>query len=370
MNEERLQQYLNLIDALLTCPSGEEPALVQSHQELIDSDFVQTMLQVAETLAKRGDTNAAQFLQAVAGQLADLAGGAITPEAYLAFLQEVLQATAESDGNPQVVYPILQQNLDKLNTKFALVLEDWATPTLAAVDSQQAYAIASVIYSFNLLLTEFPLGSMASNLEICLACVATAATVFSREQTPEMWAIVQSSLGIRYYNRVRGNRSENLEKAIAAFEAALTVYNRESFPFDWAATQENLAYVYLENEQNSEAISCLRLALEVFTPHDFPTNCFKAGGNLGNIAFSEEQWETAIFGYENAILAVEKNCEAAESEEQKQQIGAEAGELYDKMVQACVNAGQVDQAIALAKQSNSRRLTEILTAAGFYPKEA
>ena len=265
MNEERLQQYLTLIDSLLTCPSGEEPNLLQANRELVDSDFVETLLKVAETLSDRGDENAAKFLQAVAGQLAEFTGGGITPQAYLSFLQEVLQATADSDGNPEVVYPILQQNLDKLNSSFAEVVRQWATPTLEGVAREQAYAIASVIYSFHLLMGQFPLGSIASNIEIAIACVEVASTVFAREAAPEMWAVLQSSLGVKYYNRIRGERNKNLERSIGAFEDALKVYVREDFPFDWAATHENLAYVYVELGQIPEAVYSLRSALEVFT---------------------------------------------------------------------------------------------------------
>ena len=49
---------------------------------------------------------------------------------YLQFLSKVLQATAESQGNPQVVYPLLEANTDKLNLAFAQLLQVWATNTL------------------------------------------------------------------------------------------------------------------------------------------------------------------------------------------------------------------------------------------------
>ena len=31
MNEERIQAYLNLIQALLSCPNGEEPQILQAN---------------------------------------------------------------------------------------------------------------------------------------------------------------------------------------------------------------------------------------------------------------------------------------------------------------------------------------------------
>ncbi len=55
---------------------------------------------------------------------------AVYPQEYLAFLQAVLVTTAESNINPEIVYPLLQNNLDKLDETFAEILYQWATATL------------------------------------------------------------------------------------------------------------------------------------------------------------------------------------------------------------------------------------------------
>jgi CHAT domain-containing protein len=55
MNEEHRQTYLNLIQALLNCPSGEEPAILKANQNLIDARLVQIMLDYATNLATRND---------------------------------------------------------------------------------------------------------------------------------------------------------------------------------------------------------------------------------------------------------------------------------------------------------------------------
>ena len=59
MDEERFQAYVSLIEDLLNCPSGEEPEVLNSHQDLVDGELVQMMQQVAEWLAKEGNKNAA-----------------------------------------------------------------------------------------------------------------------------------------------------------------------------------------------------------------------------------------------------------------------------------------------------------------------
>ncbi len=55
MNEERRQIYLNLIEALLSRPIGEEPAILRANQNLIDAGLVQTMLDSAIKKAIRND---------------------------------------------------------------------------------------------------------------------------------------------------------------------------------------------------------------------------------------------------------------------------------------------------------------------------
>ncbi|MEH1942035.1 MAG: hypothetical protein V7L01_17715 [Nostoc sp.] len=70
MTEQRQQLYFNLIDELLKCPNGHEPEILESKPELIDSGFVETMLQVATMFAHEGNQDGAKFLFFVARELA------------------------------------------------------------------------------------------------------------------------------------------------------------------------------------------------------------------------------------------------------------------------------------------------------------
>ncbi|NEQ87838.1 MAG: hypothetical protein F6K26_50050, partial [Moorea sp. SIO2I5] len=109
MDEERLQAYVSLIQDLLICPSGKEPEVLNSHQDLVDGGLVQVMQQVAECLAKEGNKNAAEYLTSVATQLAEAlrlsstsptSSQLPTANSQLTFLMEVLRATEKSNGNP------------------------------------------------------------------------------------------------------------------------------------------------------------------------------------------------------------------------------------------------------------------------------
>jgi hypothetical protein len=185
MDESRLQEYVNLIHALLNCPSGEEAQVLSANQQLVDPGLVQTMLRVANEQMTLGKLDAANFLMNLARQLMGALGASgNTPlptspistsssipqsESQRHFLLRVLQATDESKGNPQVVYPLLQGNLDLLDDNFAQVLKNWATGTLSVVEPDTAYAFAATIFDFSNLIKEFPLGKQAINLEIAIA---------------------------------------------------------------------------------------------------------------------------------------------------------------------------------------------------------
>ncbi|WP_293121197.1 hypothetical protein [Moorena sp. SIO4G3] len=197
MDEQRLQEYLNLIDQLLTCSSGELVQILESNRELVDGVLLLVMELKAEELAADGNQNSANFLRSLGSQL--LAVISETPtsansssEDYLEFLMEVLPATAESNGDPTVVYPLLQANLDKLDDNFIDILEEWANAKLSELEPELAEPIAEFIGKLSNLIINFPLGNQANNIEIAIAGYETMLTVFTRESNPKSWALKSS----------------------------------------------------------------------------------------------------------------------------------------------------------------------------------
>jgi len=69
MSNSRQDQYFDLIDQLLKCPSGQEPAVLDSQPELLDADLVKSLMQVATMMAHQDNQDAAKFLIFVARQL-------------------------------------------------------------------------------------------------------------------------------------------------------------------------------------------------------------------------------------------------------------------------------------------------------------
>lgn len=474
-------------------------------------------------------------------------------DSQLDFLLQVLDVTPkQSNGDPRVVYPLLQANLDKLDDNLGLLLGNWLTSILPEVEPIQAHYLAAVICNFSRLISNFPLGSKASNLEIAVRGYKVITTIFSRASFPVEWAKIQNNLGTVYGERIRGNRAENLEQeigyyeaalqiytrqafpkqwamtqnnlgtaygyrirgdhlknlegAITAYESALQVYTREAFPEYWANTQNNLATAYLFQVRNggdpveniekmisalelalqvrtretlpeqwaatqenlgiaylfrirgdwsqnqekaieafeeilqvrareafpemwaqthtnlgnayisricgepavnlqqavnayksalqvftreefpekwamaqtnlgnayrdqgqiAEAIKCCQSALAIYKPSAFPFECLGTGRKLGEITFATRQWEEAIKGYEVAIEAVETSRRWSTSESRRQEILAQAIDIYQNMVQACINAGQLEKAIETVERSRSKRLVDLIASNDLY----
>ena len=285
MDEQRLAAYLELIQALLECPSGEEDDILNAHRELVDADFVQVMEAEAENMAAEGNPNTG-WLQNLAAHLKNSVGNTATPEEYLSFLGEVLQAIVKSDGNRQVIYSFFQRNVDNLNLNLAKFLQTWVIEIFKEVSSEQQLFIAAIIGNFGNLIQEFPLGTPSWNLEISIACHTAALDVYKRENYPEQWAKAQNCLGVGYSNRIEGIRAQNIEIAIACYTAALEVSTRDNYPEQWAMTQNNLGTAYsnriagVRAENIEEAIDCYTAALDVRTRDNYSEQWAMTQNNL------------------------------------------------------------------------------------------
>ncbi len=315
MDESHRQAYLHIIYLLLNCSSEDERTnILNANSELLDAELVQMMLQVADYLAQRGDENNATWLRNGASHLSEyIANSSATSEVYFNFLMEVLERTAESNGEAQQVYALLQDNLDKLNDAFSCLLRDWSMATLSEIESEETQSMAKVIFSLSYLIYEFPLGSIASNLEIARTGYEIAATIFTGSALPQDWAATQNNLALVYSNRIKGDKSENLEMAIRYYQAALEVLSRSDFSHDWAMTQNNLANAYYQrikgdkSENLEAAIRYYQAALEVFTCSAFPQDWATTQNNLaaaysGRIKGDKaENLKAAIRHYEAAL---------------------------------------------------------------------
>ncbi|MEH2386700.1 MAG: CHAT domain-containing protein [Nostoc sp.] len=107
-------------------------------------------------------------------------------------------------------------------------------------------------------------------------------------------------------------------------------------------------------------IAALKAALKINSSDSFPNNCWVNGCNLGYAAFTAQLWSEAIYGYEKAINAIEKIRTWVTSESRRQKILEEALDIYQKMVQACINTGEIEKAFEYSERSRSKRLVDLM----------
>ncbi len=209
-------------------------------------------------------------------------------------------------------------------------------------------------------------GHKAENLELAIAANFAALQVYTKETFPRDWAGVQMNLGNAYLDRQKGNSFENLKNAALAHQAALEIFTLDEFPQNWAMTQMNLGNTYELQWHEEKAITCYQSALKVFTPTAFPLLCLNTGRRLGDVAFSLRKWTEAIKGYGIAIEAVETSRTWATSEFRRQKILADAIDIYQNIVQACINNHQLDKAIEYVERSRSKRLVDLIASNDLY----
>ncbi|MEH2330400.1 hypothetical protein [Nostoc sp.] len=200
-------------------------------------------------------------------------------EEVIDLLLQILVKTSHSSADKKIVYPLLQDNLDKLDLNFADLLRRWSKNYFAGESPDKAQTVAGIISNFGTLIGQFPQGNLASNLEIAIVCFEVIEIIFNSEEYPIEWAISKLNLGNAYGNRIYGDPIENREKAITAYHDALKIYYCEEYPIEWAETQTNLIPLYSAKIKNTKRddnyvnldklVSICNAVLEIFTQDRF-----------------------------------------------------------------------------------------------------
>ncbi len=326
IDEERQRAYVALIDKLLLGARENANAILTAQRELVDEGLVEMMGRYAESLRQYGNQEAAAFLEDCGQQItaflrqpADASRGFSPLGEQEAFLIQLLQTTAASQGDSKDVYPLLQTNLALLNSELVELLNQWWEGVLARAEQDQKQALASVLVSLGICLNEFPLGSPGTNQQIAITMYNNALRVYTEEELLQDWAMTNYNLGNAYCDLAPffANPREQIENAIAAYLNALRVYTEAELPRDWAGTNNNLGVAYHDlalfstnpREQIENAIAACRNALRVRTEAELPQDYAMTNNNLGNAyralaPFStnpREQIENAIAAYTNAL---------------------------------------------------------------------
>lgn len=282
MNSQESQQaYRHLIEQILECSSTDEALeLLYGRDELVNPSLVQALEQVSEELTQQDNWDSAYLLKTIAVNLEVVLKNPLSEGKYaesLRFFQNLLQATASTEGNRQVVYPILKANLNKLDDRFIAFLKDWGERVVPTIYSFQSRSILPTFWYLGDLIQDFSLTDRAINLEIAIVCYEIALK-FAPPATPN-WMGLLHRLGNVYRNRIKDDPAENREKAIQYYENVLEVYNHNQIPLDerWVSIQRNLGRAYsneridrVSSDDQEKTIQCYGNALEFYNQKKIP----------------------------------------------------------------------------------------------------
>ncbi|MCP2729132.1 tetratricopeptide repeat protein, partial [Limnofasciculus baicalensis] len=214
-------------------------------------------------------------------------------------------------------------------------------------------------------------GDKRENLENAIAYYHKALRIYTESDFPQDWATTQNNLANAYLYRIAGDKRENLEMAIAYYHNALRIRTESDFPQDWAQTQNNLANAYNnriagdKRENLENAIALYHNALRIYTPANFPIDCFKSSFYLGKLGWDNGNWELAIEGYEIAIKAVEQSRNWVIDEQRREEILKESIIVYERIIQAYLNIGEVGKALAYTERFRCRGLADLMASSLF-----
>lgn len=156
------------------------------------------------------------------------------------FLAKVLQDTLESNGNPNIVYPLLETHLDCLDERFDELVRQAAIAILPVLSQEQALELAAVLVNFGGLIWDFSLGSRGKNIEIAIACCETALLMLPCEGFSHMMEVrIHNNLALGYSDRFHGDRNSNLARSFAHYQKASQVLIRQPFPQRWCRLQSS-----------------------------------------------------------------------------------------------------------------------------------
>jgi uncharacterized protein YjbI with pentapeptide repeats len=100
---------------------------------------------------------------------------------------------------------------------------------------------------------------LLSNQNESIDCFHHALRIYTREDFPLYWAMLQHNLGLAYFARSQGDCKENLEISIECFNKSLSIYTRNKFPEKWKINQDNLG----ESQRSIESIGYLHPSIEL-----------------------------------------------------------------------------------------------------------
>jgi CHAT domain-containing protein len=374
MDEQRLQAYFELIQALLACPNGEENAVLTAQQDLVDMGLVAAIEGVTAQMAEEGQSNNAGFLLDLATQLTSYLQGS-SERGAMEFFQQLFLAEMQNEDATVAIHNLMRNNLAQVDRALGAAMGQFVTGFLAQ-QPQESESIAGLLENICVHIQEFPYGKFLEVNEIALAGYAIVLDL--RRDNPPKRAQTLTNRGIAYRNlaKMGVDGVKNLHLAIDDYHEAANIRRAAGLTRDLSSTlnnrgiaYRNLAEMGVEPEVNNNlAIDSYRTALKFFNPNTLAADCLRTGRALGDLGFKLGNWEIAIEGYSLAIEAIEQSRAWSKEESHREEVQSKAIEVYTNIVQALIQLQRYPEALQYAERSRSKRLSDLMRVNDFYQK--
>ncbi|MDZ8028336.1 MAG: NYN domain-containing protein [Nostoc sp. DedQUE11] len=262
------------------------------------------------------------------------------------FLIELLKATYQN----QEVYPILEDNLSKLNNNLALILRKWVSDRFAK-EPTNAINIARVIVKMSTMIQSFEQGNLGSNLEIAIAGYEAVLHVYTRETFPRELNIVQQALVTAYQQRehiLSKTLAELQQQTVQTQTQIKTVTEQLQQELQQAKLQFqdlNTVITHLKQQASSSESTSLITEFQELKQRQIRLEEFK---NTANGLSKIEQFNTAIF-YDIENLTMGRNEPNLNFSLKQIQTDVEKISLVSKIAIQCAYADWSDSRLRLLK---------------------
>lgn len=319
MNEQRLNDYLELIQTLLACPKGQELAVLQANPSLVDLELVQTMEQVAAQMTGEDDARAANFLRTWAEELRNALAqpradtkhpkNGDRTTAYMDLIKELLSCRKGSE--PEIlqahwelvdtgliqqmeqVAAMLVEKGDQSDANFLFSLAHQLTETVSRSSNTQRSLLKQILQAiqdndgnpqaiYPLLqknLTHLDASFVQTLQDWAKETLLATETQHSIELAADLVIFADLIRQFPLQKFPQKDPSDLLEIALISYQIALPMFSRETFPQQWAMIQQHTGETYYHRikgdkaENIESAIHCFHAALQGYTrdatPHDW-----------------------------------------------------------------------------------------------------
>jgi CHAT domain-containing protein len=371
MNSEREQAYLNLINQLLTCPSGEEAEVLETHPELRDDGLVVAMLEEAENLRRFGQLNNANRLMNCAGILLgmnDNTSVAVTRKAEADRLfEQGNQATISQF--PEVLYSweqaltiyreigyrqgeaaslcnlgLAYQSLGQYDTAIRFHQQ------LLEISLKIGYRQGEAASLGNLGLAYNSLGQYDTAIEFQKQSLVIKREIENRDGE----AASLCNLGLAY-----GSVGQ-YHKAIEFLEQCLKIVREIEYRQEEAITLGNLGAAYDSLGQYDTAIEFHQQSLEISREIRYSVGESISLNNLGNTFLKTHQLAEAETALRASIAIHETLRSELVSNDHKASIFENQISTYRLLQQVLVAQTRFDEALEISEMSRTRAFVELL----------